>query len=34
MKYIAQNIQAVVKDIFGVDQQVILSRPDAQFGDY
>lgn len=34
MKYITDSIGSAVKDLFGVDQEIALSRPDAQFGDF
>ena len=34
MDVLALSIQEMVKQLFGVDQAVQLSRPDAQFGDY
>ena len=34
MKYISEHIQSVVKEIFATEQKVLLSRPDAHFGDF
>ena len=34
MRYITDNIASVVKDLFEVDQEILLSHPDAQFGDF
>ena len=29
-----QQIESIIKDLYGVDQPVVLARPDAKFGDY
>lgn len=34
MENIKQKIQNLVRDLYGIDIDVILTRPDAQFGDY
>lgn len=34
MQEIKQAIKLVCKDVFGVDTEVVLTRPDEQFGDY
>lgn len=34
MTEVKQAIQAVIKELFNLEQEVILTRPDEQFGDY